>query len=211
MGPMAEIGLFPLGLVLLPGERVPLHIFEPRYKELVNECIDTDTEFGVVLLNSRGTRQVGTKAAVVEVLERYEDGRLDIIVLGTERFNLLEIRATRSFLTAEISPLVDDTPLPDPDAYEACLQEYRRAMLQTGVDFEEPFPDHLGLAFQIAVQFRMGVDVKQELLEMRSEAARLARITELLEVSAGAIRRQAIEKRASGNGKVDRLGPLGPA
>lgn len=203
---MAQIGLFPLGLVLLPGERVPLHIFEPRYKELVNECIDTEAEFGVVLLNSRGTRKVGTKAEVIEILERYEDGRLDIVVQGTERFNLIEIRAGRSFLTAETSPLVDDTPLPEPDAYESCLQEYRRVMLQTGFDFEEPFPDHLGLAFQIAAQFRMGVDVKQELLEMRSEADRLARVTELLEVSAAAIRRQAVEKKASGNGQVDRPG-----
>jgi ATP-dependent Lon protease len=205
---MTEIGLFPLGLVLLPGERVPLHIFEPRYKELINECIDTQREFGIVLLNSRGTRGVGTKAEVVEVLERFEDGRLNIVVEGTERFNLLEIRAERSYLTAEIDPVVDDTPLPPDSAYEDCLNEYRRVMEATGLELEELAPDHRGLAFQIAAQFRMGVDVKQELLEMRSESARLARVKELLEASAAAIRRQAIEQRASSNGKVDRIGPL---
>jgi Lon protease-like protein len=205
-----DIGLFPLGLVLLPGERVPLHIFEPRYKELINECIETGSEFGIVLLNSRGSRDVGTKAEVVEVLERYEDGELDILVQGTERFNLLEIKAERSFLTAEISPLVDTTPLPDDAEYQSCLAEYRRVMQVTGAEFDEPEPDHLGLAFHIAGRFQMGVDVKQELLEIRSESERLERIKELLQASAAAIQTQAIEKRASTNGHVKPIGPLGP-
>jgi Lon protease-like protein len=205
---MTEIGLFPLGLVLLPEERVPLHIFEPRYKELINECIDTQTEFGIVLLNSRGIREAGTKAEVVEVLERFDDGRLNIVVEGTERFKLLEIRSERSYLTAEIEPLVDDTPLPPDAAYEDCRAEYRRVMEATGLELDELVPDHRGLAFQVAAQFQMGVDVKQELLEMRSEIERLARVKQLLEASASAIRRQAIGKRASGNGKVDRMGPL---
>ena len=207
---MSDIGLFPLGLVLLPGERVPLHIFEPRYKELINECIDAGSEFGIVLLNSKGTREVGTKAEVVEVLERYDDGQLDIIVQGTDRFNLLEIKAERSYLTAEISPLADTTPLPDDAEYESCLAEYRRVMQVTGAEFEEPEPDYLGLAFHIAGQFQMGVDVKQELLEMRSETERLERIKELLEASAAAIKVQAIEKKASTNGHVKQIGPLGP-
>jgi Lon protease-like protein len=207
---MSDIGLFPLGLVLLPGERVPLHIFEPRYKELINECIDTESEFGIVLLNSKGTRDVGTKAEVIEVLERYDDGQLDIVVQGTERFTLVDVKAERSFLTAEISPLVDTTPLPDDAEYESCLAEYRRVMQVTGAEFEEPEPDYLGLAFHIAGQFQMGVDVKQELLEMRSESERLERIKELLEASAAAIKVQAIGKKASSNGHVKQIGPLGP-
>lgn len=205
---MPIIGLFPLGLVLLPGERVPLHIFEPRYKELINECIETGGEFAVVLLNSKGTREVGTKAEVSEVLERYEDGQLDIIVEGTERFRLIEILSERSFLTAEVEPMADLSPPPPDAAFEDCLAGYRRVMRATGIDFVEPVPDHHGLAFQLATQFQMGVDVKQELLEMRSEAQRLERVTELLEASATAIRRQAVERRASTNGHVQRLGPL---
>jgi hypothetical protein len=112
-------------------------------------------------------------------------------------------------LTAEINPLLDDAPLPPDSAYEDCLLEYRRVMETTGLELDELVPDHRGLAFQVAAQFRMGVDVKQELLEMRSESQRLDRVKELLEASATAIRRQAIEQRASTNGKVDRLGPLG--
>ena len=204
---MSEIGLFPLGLVLFPGERVPLHIFEERYKELIGECLDTGSEFGIVLLNSKGTRDVGTQAEVVEVLERYEDGRLDIVVQGTDRFNLLDIRSERSFLTAEIEPLEDDTPLPGDAEYESCLNKYRQVMQAAGVEIDEPEPDYRGLAFHLAVRFQMGVDVKQELLEMRSESMRLDRVKQLLEASAAAIRGHAIGKRASSNGKVDRIGP----
>ncbi|HEX2052462.1 MAG TPA: LON peptidase substrate-binding domain-containing protein [Actinomycetota bacterium] len=207
---MPDIGLFPLGLALLPGERLPLHIFEPRYKELINECIDTASEFGIILLDSRGIRDVGTRAAVAEVLERYDDGRMDIVVEGSQRFRLLEIKAERSFLTAEVEPLLDSTALPDRDVYEESLREYRRVMTAAGVDLEEPVPDRLGLAFHLAARFRMGVDRKQELLEMRSEVQRLERIKELLEASAALIRRQRIEKSAATNGRADRLGPLGP-
>ena len=206
-----EIGLFPLGLVLLPGERVPLHIFEPRYKELINECISSQSEFGIVLLNSRGTRDVGTKAEVVEVLERYDDGRLDVVVQGTMRFKLLKIRFERSFLTGVIAPFVDDVPLPGDAEYESCLEEYRRAMSAIGIDHDEPSPDYLGLAFHVASRFQMGIDIKQELLEMRSESARLSRLKELMEAAAASMRRQIVEKRAATNGEVDRMGRLGPA
>ncbi len=206
---MAEIGLFPLGLVLLPGERVPLHIFEERYKELINGCLDAGSEFGIVLLNSTGTREVGTRAEVVEVLERYDDGQLDIIAEGTDRFNLLEIRYEHSYLTGVVDPFADDAPLPEDSEYESCLQVYRQVMQSTGVEFEEPAPDYRGLAFTLASQFQMGIDVKQELLEMRSESRRLVRVKELLEASAAAIQSQAIEKLASGNGHV-RKGPIAP-
>lgn len=208
---MADIGFFPLGLVLLPGERMPLHIFEPRYKELINECIASQSEFAIVLLNSRGTREVGTRAEVVEVLERYEDGRLDIVVEGTDRFHLRNIKAERSFLTADIDPFTDSAPLPDHRVYEDCLAEYRRVMEWVGLPVDAPEPDHRGLAFRLAGQFRMGIDVKQELLEMRSETERLARVKELLEASAAPMRAQRIQKKASSNGHVDSMGPLGPA
>ena len=98
---MAEIGLFPLELVLLPTERVPLHIFEDRYKELIAECLAHDGEFGLVFADERGLREIGTLAAVSDVLERFEDGRLNILVEGRGRFRLLELTRGRAFHTAE--------------------------------------------------------------------------------------------------------------
>src|SRR5262245_7917462 len=86
-----EIGLFPLGMVLLPTEQVPLHSFEPRYRALIGECLEQDSEFGLVFADEDGLRAIGTRAAVTEVLERFDDGRLNIVVQGRERFRLVEV------------------------------------------------------------------------------------------------------------------------
>src|SRR4051794_37342058 len=94
---MEEIGLFPLGLVLLPTEQVPLHIFEPRYRELIGESLEQGVPFGIVYADDDGLRQVGTLATVTEVVERFADGRLNVVVEGGERFRLLELTEGRPF------------------------------------------------------------------------------------------------------------------
>ena len=99
---MIEIGLFPLGLVLLPTEQVPLHIFEPRYQELIGESLESGIPFGIVYADDDGLRQVGTLANVSEVTERFDDGRLNIVVDGGERFRLLELTSGRSFVTGRV-------------------------------------------------------------------------------------------------------------
>src|SRR6185437_14141879 len=87
-----ELGLFPLPLVLVPTERIPLHIFEPRYKELIGECVETDGEFGLVLATGDGAvHEVGTRARVLEVLEELDDGSMNVVVEGGERFRLIEL------------------------------------------------------------------------------------------------------------------------
>ena len=108
---MSEIGLFPLPLVLLPTEQVPLHIFEERYKELIGECLEDDDEFGLVYADDDGVREIGTRAGVVEVLTEFDDGRLNILVEGRERFRMVEVTGGRSFDTAEVAP-VDDADDP---------------------------------------------------------------------------------------------------
>ena len=76
-----EIGLFPLGIVLLPTEQVPLHIFEPRYRELIGECLDNEEPFGLVYADDDGLRRTGTLASVVEVVDQFDDG-MPIVVEG---------------------------------------------------------------------------------------------------------------------------------
>jgi len=105
--PIDELGLFPLGVVLLPTERIPLHIFEPRYRELINECIDEDTEFGLVFADEDGVRELGTRALVTDVLERFDDGRLNIVVEGQERFHVERLTQGRSFMTAIVAPVAE--------------------------------------------------------------------------------------------------------
>jgi Lon protease-like protein len=201
---VSTIGLFPLGIVLLPGERVPLHIFEPRYKELINECLTLGAEFGIVLTDGLGSREVGTRAAVVELIERLPDGRLNIVVEGRERFRLLELTEGRSFLTAETVDIVDWPEVPEPEVVAACLEAYRRFAAAAGIAVDEPVAEAGSLSFEIAHHLDINVGPKQELLEMVSETDRLTRLRDLLEEARLGLQKRAREKLASLNGQVRR-------
>jgi ATP-dependent Lon protease len=201
-----EIGLFPLELVLVPGEHVPLHIFEPRYQELIGECLEEGVEFGLVLADDEGMRKVGTRAAVTEVLERFPDGRLNIVVAGGERFRLVELTEGRSFATAEIEEVDDDAEPASEDELARCLAAYRRVVAAAEAELEELDPEADSLAFQIAARIDLGTEVKQGLLELRSERERIARLSPLLERAAEAVRREReIRSRAAANGRVEPL------
>lgn len=199
---MTEIGLFPLGIVLLPSEHIPLHIFEPRYRELVGECIDDDIEFGLVHLDDEVLAPVGTRAAVVSVLERLPDGRLNIVVEGRERFRIVAETTGRSFRTAEVEPFADDGTAAGAAEAAAALALYARLLRLAGAEAETPDADDPQLSFALAGRFELAVDVKLELLEMTSEPERLARVAEILDGAATAIeRQQEIAARAQTNGK----------
>jgi Lon protease-like protein len=200
-----EIGLFPLPLVLVPGEQAPLHIFEPRYKELIAECLSEGADFGLVLTDDDGMRDIGTRASVVEVLERFPDGRLNIVVEGGERFRLLELTEGRSFATGEVDSLEDEGDEPTEDERDRCVAAYQRVVTAADAEFEELDRD-AGLAFQIAARIDLGTDVKQALLELRSERERVVRLATLLEKAADALARdREVRHRASSNGRVEPL------
>jgi Lon protease-like protein len=201
---MQDIGLFPLGVVLFPGEQVPLHIFEPRYRELIGECIAEDREFGLVLADEEALRSVGTSAAVVEVVERYPDGRLDIVVEGRDRFRILAETAGRSFRTASVERVLDAGEEPTDDDIARCLEAFRALLEVAGAEFEPPDPGPEGLAYWIAARVDFGVDPKQELLELLSERQRIVRLAELLGRATGALRfAKTASDRAAGNGRVE--------
>jgi Lon protease-like protein len=201
---MAEIGLFPLGIVLLPTERVPLHIFEERYKELIGRCLADDEEFGLVFADDDGIRDVGTRAAVVEVIAEFEDGRLNILVEGRERFQLLELTSGQSFHTAEVTPFDDDLDPSSEDTVARALELFGRLRELAGSDVEMPSADDPQLSFAIAAHVEMDDELKLELLADTSERSRLDRVCEFLDdaIAALSIRRRAVE-RASTNGRVD--------
>jgi Lon protease-like protein len=198
-----EIGLFPLQLVLLPTERVPLHIFEPRYKELIGECLEEGLEFGLVLEDEDGRRDVGTRAAVVEVLQVFDDGRMNVVVEGRERFRLVEVTEGREFLTGEVEPVEDDLDPAGPEEVETALGVFRRLVEVAESDVDEPDPTVGDLSFELASRVDFGHELKQEILELRSERRRLERLVEIL---GRAVEPMALEKevreRASGNGRV---------
>ena len=200
---MVEIGLFPLELVLLPTERVPLHIFEDRYKELIGECLASDEEFGLVLADERGLREIGTRAAVANVLDRFEDGRLNIVVEGRERFRLLALTRGRSFHTAEIEAVADEEDTAAEGDVERALEQFALLKELASSETEDPDPAAGQLSFQLAARVDFGAEVKQQLLEQRSEARRLHVVAELLEnaVQTMSVERE-VRERASRNGKV---------
>jgi Lon protease-like protein len=108
--------IFPLELVLLPGVPLPLHIFEPRYKEMIAECLEQKKPFGVVRASSDGVADIGCTAEIMSVTKKYDDGRMDILTRGVERFEVIEVNEDRSFLQAEISVVQDEDGLHDKPA-----------------------------------------------------------------------------------------------
>ncbi len=203
---MEEIGLFPLELVLLPTERIALHIFEPRYRELIGECIDEKREFGMVLQLEDGVAETGTMAAVSKVLQVLDDGRLNIVVEGRSRFRVLRITDGRSFITAEVEPVDDEPEEPSDEAIEQALVLYRRLIEATESPAEEPDLDGDQLSFDLAARVDFEIDVKQELLELRSPRERVERMIEVLQEALEAVETEnELRRRASGNGKVSPL------
>jgi Lon protease-like protein len=203
---VGEIGLFPLNLVLLPGEQAPLHIFEPRYKELIEECLDEGSPFALVLADESGMREIGTEASVVEVLERFDDGRLNIVVEGGERFRLMDVTEGSSYATAQVARVPDEGDAPAPEEVESCLAAYRRVVAAANAELDELDLAAESIAYQIAARVDFGVEVKQNLLEERSERERVVRLAPLLDRAADAVRREReIRERASTNGRVEPL------
>jgi Lon protease-like protein len=200
-----ELGLFPLPLVLLPTEQLPLHIFEDRYKELIGECLAENREFGLVFADDDGVREIGTRAGVVEVLPpQFPDGRMNILVEGRERFRLLELTEGRSFHTGDIVP-VDDADDPAPvEVVERAQALFGRLRELTGSRIEVPSPDVPQLSFALAARVELANEAKLTLLTELSERVRLELVCELFEEAAISVERQRrAAERAATNGKVD--------
>ncbi|MFY9580868.1 MAG: LON peptidase substrate-binding domain-containing protein [Gaiellaceae bacterium] len=199
---MGELGLFPLGIVLVPTERIPLHIFELRYQELIGECLEHDDEFGLVFADDDGMREIGTRASVVDVLDRFDDGRLNIAVEGRERFRIVTETEGHSFLTAEVEPVSDEEVVSDQTARERALERFRKLGRVVETDVDEPDADSGLLSFELAARVDFGPERKQELLELRSEPERLRIVSDLLDRAAEAITlERALAESASKNGR----------
>lgn len=200
---MSELGLFPLPVVLLPTELVPLHIFEERYKELIDECLAEDLDFGLVYADDDGISGIGTRAHVVEVLTRFEDGRLNVVVEGRDRFQLVELTSGRSFQTGGVADVVDGPEQADPETVSRALELFERLRELTGSEVEVPPAETEQLSFALAGRVELAPPVKLELLQELSERTRLQRVCELLEAASATVERQRrAAERAATNGRV---------
>ena len=197
-----EIGLFPLATVLVPGELLPLHIFEDRYRRLIGDCERHGQEFALLFADDDGTRELGCTAELVEVLERFDDGRLNIVVRGGEVVRVLEITRGRAYTTARVEPAEDDTDAGG-EATSA-LELYLQVAETTGADPDPSITEQAELvSYAIAGRVEFPPAEKQRILEERSERGRLAVISELLTLGLKNLAAAAeIRHRAHTNGKV---------
>jgi Lon protease-like protein len=198
-----DFPLFPLGIVALPSEAVPLHIFEPRYRTMIAECLENGSEFGIVWASEDGLRQIGCACEIAEVLERHDDGRLDILTRGTRPFRLVEAHDDRPYPSGTIEWLDDKSEQIDGATAEAAHDAYA-SLVQEATD-TEPERDRVEAmgAYDMAATVDFGLEAKQGLLSLRSENARLRLVTRLLRA---ALKRldfiERAQARARSNGKV---------
>jgi Lon protease-like protein len=195
--------LFPLGLVLLPQELVPLHIFEERYKLMINQCLETDSEFGIVWLSDDGLRDIGCTARIERVIETFEDGRMNILVVGDQPFRLLRRIEELPFPAGDVELLEDYDPASDPELSEQARARY--AELIEKATEEKPDVDEIAQldAYGMAATVEHPAEAKQALLELRAENDRLRMVDEMFRT---AIKRVAYAEeaaeRAQTNGSV---------
>ena len=201
----ALLGLFPLGIVLLPGEVVPLHIFEERYKLLVQERLDGG-EFGILLADDDGARECGCTARVAELIEEMDDGRMNILVEGGRRFRVVELRPPDDPAAEYLSGIVEYYDDVDPDApeqlHDAVLDAFRKMLVLMDVESPRQPAGAQPLSFRVAAAIDFGAPLKQELLESLGEAQRLETLLTVMEALLPRLKlRKEREEAIRGNGK----------
>jgi Lon protease-like protein len=177
-----RLPLFPLNVVLLPGVDLPLHIFEPRYRQMVRECLDTQTHFGMLLALPNGIAGTGCTAEILEVVKRYPDGRSDILVVGRLPFRVVKLFDDEPLLRGEVDFLEDRAyPIGSHicrelnDLYETC-----HTLIFGDCPTDLPCSNDADISYAVAAKLPMDLLWKQRILELRSEAERQERLVAYL-------------------------------
>jgi len=200
---LERIPLFPLNVVLFPGEQLPLHIFEPRYRRMVRVCLDEKSSFGMLLALEKGVVRVGCTADILETTKRYDDGRMDILTVGRAPFRLMDLFTQDPLLEGQIDYLEDsDSPF-DPSKQKRLIELYEtcHTLLFADIprDLEVSTPN--GLSYAIASSLPMELLCKQQILELRNEADRQDRLLAYLRDWAPHLQKaEGLRHRAVGNG-----------
>jgi ATP-dependent Lon protease len=199
----ARIPLFPLDIVLFPGQAMPLHIFEPRYRQMTRECIDSQSPFGIVYVSGGNLAQTGCSAMIIKILKEYEDGRSDILTAGQNAFRLVATYDEKAYLEADVEYLEED--FTDLDSAvstrleELCNQCHQLLYGEDAPRFETE--GGISLAFHVASELPVAVAIRQGLLEIRSEAERQGRlVAHLAEWFPQLQKREHVRGKAAGNG-----------
>lgn len=199
----SRIPLFPLDAVLLPGMALPLHIFEPRYKLMIDRCLNEQIEFGVIFASDKGISRFGCTAEIGQKLKEYPDGRMDIITEGHFVFHLLELLEEKEYYEATVEYPAEDSARVDSRKEARVTQMFQQVhLLLAGEEWAVANTDaDISLAYRMAARLPLELDEKQQLLEMRAEPARQEFLTRWLTAFLPQLeRRVRMRKRAGGNG-----------
>jgi Lon protease-like protein len=198
-----DFPLFPLNMVALPGEMIPLHIFEERYKTMMNECLREEKEFGIVWLSDDGLRETGCACSIERVLERMEDGRMNLLTRGTRPFRVVERQGHLAYPAGVIEFLEDREEEIDPELLRAAHAAYSELVVRA-TDAEPDAEQLVEMdAYAMAATVDFGSDAKQGLLDLRSENARLRLLTRLFHAAAKRLDLvERAQERAQSNGKI---------
>ena len=194
--------IFPLPLVLLPTEVAPLHIFEERYKQMINHCLDDAVEFGIIWLGDDGLADVGCTARITELIDRMDDGRMNILVRGEQPFRLLRRIDDLAYPAGVIELLEDDEGAPE--AHSQAARSSYAEVVEKATDERPEAEDLVGMdAYGMAATIELEPALKQELLSSRSEDERLGIVEALFEKAVERLdRAEEIADVARSNGKV---------
>jgi Lon protease-like protein len=178
-----------------------LHIFEPRYKEMIGECLDRNGPFGVVRAMEQGVADVGCTAEIVAVTKQYPDGRLDIVSEGRKRFEVLQLNHERSFLRAEVLIVDDEPSVPSQKESGRAVQLHAQIMALAGAVQDLSAANIATLSFYLAGSLPLDLDFKQKLLALRSESERVVVLADYIEALLPRLHRAAHARQtAGGNG-----------
>ena len=200
--------LFPLDVVLFPEMVLPLHIFEERYKEMIGECLQDNSPFGVLYAHADRVAMIGCTAEISQVIKQYPDGRLDLVAVGRKRFQVSFFDSEKAYLRASIELLPDSAggQAPSENLVRQTLDLYAQASRLMGEGDPEEFspePSVQGLAFKLAASLRLQNEIRQRILEARSDDQRLEELVEHLSALIPRLtERQESVKRAGSNGRM---------
>jgi uncharacterized protein len=180
---------------------MPLHIFETRYKEMIGECLSEKSLFGVVRAQESGVAEIGCTAEIVAVTKEYEDGRMDIVAEGRQRFEVMELNQERNFLRASVLLFEDEAEKPTAEELAHALKLHSEILALAGAEQDLSQTPESAISFHLAGSLPLDLDFKQNLLAMRSEAKRLQFLTTYFEAILPKLRRAIqVRQKAGGNG-----------
>lgn len=197
-----SLPLFPLGLVLYPHERLPLHIFEQRYRELTQYCLENEVPFGIVLFEEGEMAHTGSTARIQDVINRYEDGRLDILVEGEQRFRLGQLYSQKSYITADVEIVEEPRLEVDFALRERAITQHMKLLELAGRTMRPAlYEDVEQLSFVLAQNAGLDTAQKQELLELFTENERIRYLVDHFERLIPRIeQRESVRRRIQSNG-----------